>query len=168
MTRPGHIDFDELFRREYDHIVRDVYLITGQQATATEVTQDAFAEAVAHWRRVRHHDRPGAWVRKVAIRRAIKVRNRDRRRNALAIKAWAEPRAPRSAPDTGAVVDVVAALDALTPMQRALVVLHYFDDHPVAEAAELVGCKPSTASVHLHRARQTLGVQLARKVPTDA
>jgi len=167
MLRSNLSDFDELFRREYDVIVRDVFLITGQRATATEVTQDAFAEAVAKWRRIRRLDRPGAWVRRVAIRRAVKVRERDRRRDQLAIKDWAQTRLTLDGPDAGTAIDIARALDTLSPMQRALVVLHYFDDLPVAEAAELVGCKPATASVHLHRARQNLGAQLDRKAHAD-
>ena len=168
MLRSDLSEFDELFRREYDVIVRDVFLITGQRATATEVTQDAFAEAVVHWRRVRRHDRPGAWVRRVAIRRAVKVRDRDRRREQLAIKDWVQSRPVSQGPDSGRAIDVARAIETLSPMQRALVVLHYFDDLPVAEAAELVGCKPSTAGVHLHRARKILGTQLEGKEHTDA
>ncbi|MEM7341399.1 MAG: sigma-70 family RNA polymerase sigma factor [Actinomycetota bacterium] len=173
MVRTTLDGFDDLFRREYDVIVRDVFLVTGRQATATEITQDAFAEAVVHWRRVRNHDRPGAWVRRVAIRRAIKVRDRDRRRDELAVTDWAgSPAAhtghdtPGSAADTA--IDVARALDSLTATQRALVVLHYFDDIAVADAAALVGCKPSTASVHLHRARQRLGAILDTRITTDA
>lgn len=34
--------------------------------------------------------------------------------------------------------------------------LHYYQDLPVNEVADVLGIKPSTASVHLHRARVRL------------
>ncbi len=172
---PDPDGFDELFRWEHDAIARAAYLITGQRATAAEVTQDAFAEAFVHWRRVRHLDRPGAWVRRVAIRRAIKVRERDRRRDELMIGAASVAGTPAAGhpgdgepPTTDVGLDLARALDSLTPRQRALVVLHYLEDLTVIDAAAAVGCRPATASVHLHRARQRLADLLDDKVHTDA
>jgi RNA polymerase sigma-70 factor (ECF subfamily) len=45
-------------------------------------------------------------------------------------------------------------------MQRAAIVLFYFEDRPVSEIAEILDCAPSTAKVHLHRARKTLAERL--------
>ena len=58
---------------------------------------------------------------------------------------------------------MLASLQQLSPTQRAAVVLHYFDDLPVAEVAEALGCKPATASVHLHRARARLAELLGEQ-----
>jgi RNA polymerase sigma factor (sigma-70 family) len=41
-------------------------------------------------------------------------------------------------------------------MQRAAVVLFYFEDRPVSEVAEILDCSTSTAKVHLHKARKKL------------
>jgi RNA polymerase sigma-70 factor (ECF subfamily) len=55
---------------------------------------------------------------------------------------------------------VRAAVDALPVQQRVAVALHYLEDRPVAEIAELMGCAPATARVHLHRGRQALHAAL--------
>jgi RNA polymerase sigma factor (sigma-70 family) len=39
---------------------------------------------------------------------------------------------------------LLAALDTLSPQQRAIVVLRYFDDHSEAEVADLLGVSPGT------------------------
>jgi DNA-directed RNA polymerase specialized sigma24 family protein len=143
--------FSEWFRVEYGPVLRVVRVIVGDQAVAQEVTQDAFEQALRRWSRVRDHDRPGAWVRRVAIRRAVRVR--DRR--------IAEPAFVPPDPPTGADVDLLAAVAALPRAQRAAVALFYLEDRPVAEVAELMECSESTVKVHLHRARARLAVALA-------
>ena len=40
--------------------------------------------------------------------------------------------------------------------QRAAIVLHYYEDRPVAEIASILGCAEATARVHLHRGRKRL------------
>src|SRR5262249_54534538 len=64
---------------------------------------------------------------------------------------WTPSRRP-SCPDP----ELRAALLALPPMQRAVVVLFYLEDRPMEEVADLLDCRPSTGFVHLHRARRRL------------
>ncbi|HEY8546114.1 MAG TPA: sigma-70 family RNA polymerase sigma factor [Acidimicrobiales bacterium] len=165
-------DYETVFRAEHDAIVRTAYLVTGDRETAREVAQDAFAELHRHWRKVRGYDKPGAWLRRVAIRRAVRVRRARRRwaeTDLPADLASADPSpSPAGAAGTagtagapgadvaGGDPELLAALRRLSPAQRAAVVLHYYEDRPVAEVAELLGCKPATAGVHLHRARARL------------
>jgi RNA polymerase sigma-70 factor (ECF subfamily) len=155
MTDEG---YDQLFRAEHAAIVRSAFLVTGDREAAREVAQEAFAELHVHWRKVRTYDRPGAWVRRVAIRKAVRFRQRGVRLAALEVEAAVK--APGAGGDpagtAGPRLEVLASLQQLSPAQRAAVVLHYFDDLPVTEVAEALGCKPATASVHLHRARVRL------------
>lgn len=65
-----------LFRREYPSILRMSYAIIGDRQAAQEVCQEAFARLYANWARVGGYERPGAWVRRVAIRLAVRQRSR--------------------------------------------------------------------------------------------
>ena len=59
-------------------------------------------------------------------------------------------------------------MQRLPAMQRAAVVLFYFEDRPVAEIADILGISDGSVKVHLHRARQRLMVLLGEEVGEDA
>lgn len=84
------LSFEDCFRDEYPSVVRTLVPIVLDRAEAEAVAQDAFLKALRRWRRIRTLDRPGAWIRRVAIRDA--VRNVDRRRRDARLgdttKAW--------------------------------------------------------------------------------
>jgi RNA polymerase sigma factor (sigma-70 family) len=44
------------------------------------------------------------------------------------------------------------ALRRLSPRRRAVVVLRYYEDLPLAEIAPILGCRPGTVKSMLHRA----------------
>jgi len=143
--------FDDVFRDDYRDVVRVVAPIVGSVADGEAVAQDAFLKAFVRWRRVGGYDRPGAWVRRVAIRDAVRFAERRRRRPS--------PDAPPGADLEQAAVarlDLARALGLLSPRQRACVVLHHLTDLPVAEVADALGCAEPTVRVHLHRARAVL------------
>ena len=72
---------------------------------------------------------------------------------------------PVTAPDVGVPRDeVLAAVRALPAQHRAAVVMHYFEDLPLAEVADVLGCAQATARVHLHRARLRLADLLHEEV----
>jgi RNA polymerase sigma-70 factor (ECF subfamily) len=48
--------------------------------------------------------------------------------------------------------------------ERAVVVLHYVEDRPVDEIADLLECTPSAAKMRLSRARHHLADLLAEEV----
>jgi RNA polymerase sigma factor (sigma-70 family) len=52
----------------------------------------------------------------------------------------------------------------LPPSQRAVIVLHYYEDRPVGEIASTLGCREATVRVHLHRARKRLAGTLQPEV----
>jgi RNA polymerase sigma-70 factor (ECF subfamily) len=142
--------FAALFRREYRHVARTVFLILHDQGAAEEITQDAFAKLLQRWERVSAYERPDAWVRQVAIRMALRRARREVRRPR--IEGVQLVAMPRELPD----IDVARAIAALSAHQRATVVLFYWDDRPVSEIAMILGSSESTVKQHLHRARHHL------------
>jgi RNA polymerase sigma-70 factor (ECF subfamily) len=147
-------DYARFFRDHFTRIARTVNLILRDPVRAEDITQDAFLELYRHWPTVSGYDHPDAWVRRVAIRRAVRLRRRDSLWRT--VRELFQPSPAPVHPDP----DLSAAIGSLPRAQRAAVVLHYYEGRPLAEIAELLGCAEPTARVHLHRARRRLAVLL--------
>ena len=158
--RPGAVEMDDyaaFYRAEFRPVARTVYLIVHDSAKADDLTQEAFVQLLQHWKKVSRYERPGAWVRRVAIRLATRHLRRERMRSTLERH---HPPAPVAQP---ADVDLMRAVASLPPNQRAVIVLFYFEDRPVAEIVDLLGCTESAAKVWLHRARRQLAELLTEE-----
>ena len=150
-------EFSDFFREEFASVVRTAYLVLHDRTTAEDVAQEAFTRLFVNWAKISQYERPGAWVRRVAIRLAVRHARRDRMR--VLLLRWVEP--PRHEPDASDP-DLMRAIRALPPQQRAAVALHYFEDRPVAEIASMLSCSQATAKVHLFKARRRLASLLGR------
>ncbi|MFD0578129.1 RNA polymerase sigma factor [Dactylosporangium darangshiense] len=153
--------FTLFFRQEFPRVVRTVFLITADHGRAEEVAQDAFMQLLHRWDAVSGYEQPEAWVRRVAIRMAARLARREQMRRVLEGRF----RADLTAPPPDEPGDAVhRAVQGLPSRQRAAVVLFYFEDRPIAEIAEILGCTAATARVHLHKARQRLAGVLQEEV----
>ena len=155
-------EFEDLFVEEYPRVVRTVFFVVHDQGRAEEVTQDAFVALLRHWVRIRDYDRPGAWVRRVALRLAVKRARREQRQAALSRRL--RPERVEELPVFPIAPQTMAAIRSLPVKERAVVVLHYFEDRPVDEIADLLECTPSAVLMRLSRARHHLADLLAEEV----
>jgi RNA polymerase sigma factor (sigma-70 family) len=144
---------EQLYRDRY-RTFRDVLSgVVGSHDLAREVVQEAFARALRERRRFRGDGSLEAWVWRIALNVAFKVR-RDLRRE------WeldAEP-ALREGADHHA--DVRAAVQALPPRRRLMVFLRYYADLSYGEIAEAVSVSEGTVAATLAQARAELGERL--------
>ena len=61
------LDFSEFYRGAADECLRAVLVSIGDQDTARELVDEAFARAWASWRTVSQHPAPEAWVVRTAL-----------------------------------------------------------------------------------------------------
>lgn len=155
-------EYDWYFRACFAPVCRTVFLIVHDRELAEDVTQEALYRMLTHWHTVSGYERPEAWVRRVAIR--IAVRELQRRSARTAKERLAQPVAYDELPDP----DVARAVAALAPMQRAAVVLFYWEDRPVCEIAAVLCVSESTVKQHLFRARRRLADTLDAEVSDHA
>jgi RNA polymerase sigma factor (sigma-70 family) len=146
-----------LFREEFAAVVRTAFLILHDRQEAEDVAQEAFTQLLVHWRKVGRYERPEAWVRRVAIRLAARRLRREQLRAIL--HRSVDPPVPTMPVD----VDLLRALRALAPQQRAAVALFYLEDRPMAEIAQILGCSKATVKVHLFKARKRLAELLGEE-----
>ena len=160
----GITDFDGFFALEFPAIARAAWFVVLDVEVAKEIAQEAFCRALERWDRISGYDKPGAWVRTVAIRLAVRTRDKRRRETILTEVTSGESRRTGVDADLEGMAldnaDLEAALRTLPRQQRAALVLRYLCDLDIDELAAAMGCKPSTARVHLHRGRQALGQML--------
>jgi RNA polymerase sigma-70 factor (ECF subfamily) len=53
-----------------------------------------------------------------------------------------------------------AAVRTLPRRQAQSIALHYLEDRPITEIAEILECSPNTVKVHLHKGRAGLATRL--------
>ena len=78
-------EYEWLFDAEFQHVVRAVFLIVHDAELAEDLTQEAFIRLLQQWRRVSRYDRPGAWVRRVALNLAL---NAERQRRCHGLREY--------------------------------------------------------------------------------
>ena len=151
-------EYTAFYRAEFPLVVRTSYLVVHDRQRAEELAQEAFIQLLTHWSKVSRYEQPGAWVRRVAIRLATRSARRERLRPAL--ERVTDP------PDTATPkdVDLLNAIKQLSPRQRAAVALFYFEDRPLLEVADILGCSHAAAKVHVFNARQRLATLLREEV----
>ena len=113
------LDYTAFFLREFAPVVRTVTLMLRDEARAEEIAQDAFVQLYLGWAKISQYERPDAWVRRVAIRLAMRAIRRERLwalvRGSL-VRQDAAPQSP---------LDVPGAVRRLPSKQRVAIVLHY-------------------------------------------
>jgi RNA polymerase sigma-70 factor (ECF subfamily) len=155
--------FDAFYAAEHRSIVGVVMMLTGDRAVADDIVQEAFAAAYRRWSTVSGYDRPGAWVRRVAVNQAISARRRRRaearalRRVGTDERAGAAPEVPNEA--------LWAAVRRLPKRQAQAVALTYGEDLGLAEVAGILGCSVGSVKTHLSRARARLAEELQDQRP---
>jgi len=151
MEQPPPLDFDSFFRAQYAPLVGALSVAVGVDI-ASDAVQEAFMQANLHWRRVGRLDRPGAWVRRVALRRLTDHHRRTGRSHNLLQRIGPAPAAEQRHADT----DLAGAVDGLPTRQRLAVCLHYLLDLSVGDVALELGISEGTVKSTLHDARRSL------------
>lgn len=127
-------------------------LAAGMLMERTEA-EDAVQESVLKaWRSIARlrGERCRPWFMAI-VANHCRSRLRRRRFSALALDLVRVPSAgPESAVIAG--LDIRAAMSRLSPRDRALLVLRYYEDLPVEEVSRVLGMSPTATRVALHRA----------------
>ncbi len=165
--------FEEFMTSRWAGLVRLAFGLTGDRWLAEDLAQTALANAYAAWWRVRRADDPDAYVRRILINasksrfRHARVREQPRAAEIPGAATTAAGTEAAAGPDADPAATVaersalLAALAALPPRQRAVVVLRYWEDLTDVQAAALLGCSASTVRSQAARALAKLRASAA-------
>lgn len=122
---------------------RTAYLLTGDTHLAEDLLQEALTRVAQKWRQV--GDSPDAYARRVLHNLSVDSWRRRRVRPAEVLgEAPPELTGRGDAIDVERRVVVRDALARLTPRQRAVLSLRFYEDLTEVETASVLGCSVST------------------------
>ncbi|RYB95211.1 SigE family RNA polymerase sigma factor [Nocardioides oleivorans] len=136
---------------------RKAWLLTTSSAAAEDLLQSALAKAYVNWRRVSAADDPTAYVSGIVLKTFLS----DRRRRSSTEVAVAEVDDCQAVPDDAALrLTLLAALRTLAPLDRAVVVLRYWEDLSVEETAQTLHLSSAAVKNRALRSLAALRTQL--------
>ena len=143
---------EALFRLHWPRAFRAAYLVVQDAAAAEDIAQEAFLAAVRNLDRFDRGRPFGPWLHRIVVNRAIDW-TRARR-----LRGETELVDDVTAPAPGASLDgtLLAALAALPPEHRAVIVLRHLLEYTPGEIAELLGLPRGTVNSRLRRGLDSL------------
>jgi RNA polymerase sigma-70 factor (ECF subfamily) len=101
------------------------------------------------------------WLYRIVVRTALSIGKKQRRDEQLALEIVASTEPAESL----VKIDVMRALDRLTPRQRAVVALHYYAEMSSREIAKVLAIPDSTVRFHVMNAKKILEPLLTVRDP---
>lgn len=145
------MSFNEFVDDHGKALWRAAFLLTGDHHKAEDLVQTALTKAYGRY--AGNDAEFGAYVRTTIYHTYISW---WRRRWNAEYPTEQLPERPVERGDAPLRLDVLRALATLPKMQRAVLVLRYFEDRPVTEVARLLGISEGTVKSHTHRGCEAL------------
>lgn len=159
-----------------EHYGRAIFVlvlrIVGQREEAEEVAQDAFLKAFRALPRFNGRSRFSTYLYRIACNAALSAVRGRKPRGQSFDERYAERIGEEGVDEESLEVNALTerqtealfrALDRLTPGERALVQLHYYENLPLAECGAALQLTENNAKVRLHRIRKKLAVWISEE-----
>ncbi|MFV2063499.1 MAG: RNA polymerase sigma factor, partial [Chloroflexota bacterium] len=154
-----HEAFSELASASIGRLYAVAVLILRDGDRAQDAVQEALVSAWKDMRALRDPGAWDAWLHRVVVRACYKQARKDRRRTEVELKVLPGPEPARPIDLAMSVAErdeMEQELGRLPIDQRALMVLHYYADLTLEQAAEILDIPIGTAKSRLHRGLRTL------------
>ncbi len=142
---------EALFRLHWPRAYRAAFLVVHDAAAAEDIAQESFLAAVRNLDRFDRRRPFGPWLHRIVVNRAIDWTRASRLRGEGEL-------VDAEAPEQPAAFDasLLAALAALTPEHRAVIVLRHLLEYTPGEIAEALGLPRGTVNSRLRRGLDAL------------
>ena len=140
------------------------YLLCGDWHRADDLVQSAVTKLYVHWGRTGGVENIDGYARTVLVNTFLAEQRTSWTRRVLLRASTEDAAVPAAEPaDLDAGLDLRTALAALPPRQRATVVLRYYCDLSVEQAAVVLDCSPGNVKSQTSR-----GLDALRRLLPDA
>lgn len=138
-------DFDEFVRARRLMLLKTATLLTGDQHAAEDLVQETLVRAAQRWPTIAASQSPEAYVRRILYTRSIDAwRWRRRQADPMPSRDRWDDATTHETDRSDTRVTLAQALRRLTPKQRAVLVIRFYEDRTEVEAARILGCSVNT------------------------
>jgi RNA polymerase sigma-70 factor, ECF subfamily len=166
-----HEAFAALARGSFARAYGVARLILRDNDRAEDAVQEAFVQAWKHVRAIRDPDAWDSWLNRLVVRACYREGRQTSRRNLVELHVVPDREPPSAGDMTMSVANrdqMTRALGRLPIDQRTVMVLHFYLDLPLPEAAEILDIPVGTAKSRLHRGLESLRIAMAADRPRAA
>lgn len=146
-TERASAGFEETYRDTRLSLLRFAYLLCGSREMSEDIVQTAFTSAQPRWGQI---ENPASYLRRSVLNL---VKDAQRRRYRLPFASAPRAEASYLPPEAD---ETWALIQTLPWPQRAVVVLHYYEDLPFVEIAQVLDRSESTVRSDHRRALDKL------------
>jgi len=143
---------ERLYRAHWPRAYRAAFLVVHDAAGAEDIAQEAFLAAIRALDRFDRRRPFGPWLHRIVVNRAIDWT----RARALRGEIEADDTLAADAEPAAELPELVRALAALPPEQRAVIVLRHLLEYTPGEIADLLGLPRGTVNSRLRRGLDAL------------
>ncbi len=145
---------NELLLTNYDKYYRIAYGYVHNETDALDIVQESAYKAIYHSDRLKKAEFADTWICRIVINEAMEFFRKNSR-------DYVE----MDISDTGKEekytdIDLQRAIDRLSPEEKKVVLLRYFEDMSLNQVAEIVGENLNTIKSRLYRALDKLKISL--------
>lgn len=152
-TRGDRDAFAELVRRRQPWIRNLMRRFSGDPVLADDLSQKVFLQAWRKIRQIRHPERFGGWIKRMAVNEWIDYQRKHADERSREYEDGLQPGMHQS---PAIAMDLDKALATLPGPARLCVVLSYHERLPHGEIATLTGMQLGTVKSHIRRGSQRL------------
>jgi RNA polymerase sigma-70 factor (sigma-E family) len=154
MSSGRDAEFTDYMSARMPALRRLARLLCQDWTKADDLLQAAMTKAYVHWSKVVQAENTDAYVRAIVVREFASERRASWAQR-VSLTGQPPDRAAAGA-DHERILDLRAAVAALPPRQRAVLVLRYYCDMSVPQAAQALDCTPGTVKSQTAKALNTL------------
>ena len=168
-ARPAAVTFEDLLRPQVEYLYRLAWRFTGSVADAEDLLQDVLLKLYPRTKELLEIELLRPWLAKVLYRQYVDTIRQQARSPIAGLAADGDAEgdpfdtlpAPRDGPEeqaerSGWRERILAAMEQLSPEQRAVVAMHDIEGYKLEELETILDTPLGTLKSRLHRARQQL------------
>lgn len=159
--------FDELLKAVQQPLFRYIYRLVGERALAEDILQEVF---IIIYRKIRWLENAKlfrAWAYRIASRETFRRLRKEKRwteqvrdenfLETIPVKSAEEMYSPEL------IREIPKLIEQISPASRAVLILHYLDEMPLSEVAEILDISSGTVKSRLAYGLESLRRKLKRE-----